>query len=92
MRLVFKDVKEFERWIKDMATSEKHVVYRSEVNEILIVPKRSTRPVTYAYIKVVDANTIKNVVGSLESSGFKVYDVKSIEWADDRSVGLITEK
>mgnify|MGYP000197395717 CR=1 FL=1 len=84
-RLVFNNLEEFEKWIKDFAKPDRYVAYITTDQEHLLVPLRSTRPIIYAYYKGEETTKIKNL---LDSIGIKHYTVQAIEWADDRPVGF----
>jgi len=87
-RFVFDQQKEFERWISENATADKYGVYISGDREILMYPLKTSRPLTYAYYKAVSDEEIKNFKESFISAGYKLYEVKAIEWCDDRPVGV----
>jgi hypothetical protein len=87
-RFVFDQQKEFERWISENATPDKYGVYISRDREILMYPLKTSRPLTYAYYKATDDKEVQGFKERFMVAGFRVYEVKDIEWADDRPVGV----
>lgn len=87
MRFVFKDVNELQKWIDKFVEPKRYDCYTTEENEIIFIPLQSTRPVKYAYAKF-DLKTIEGLMEQLKNNGIDIYKVKSVEWADDRPVGV----
>jgi len=87
MRLVFDKEDEFKRWIERNVSADKYECYVSSELEILLVPLKSTKPIKYAYFKVNTPEELK-IVQEVKKLGVEVYNVKAIEWADDRGVGI----
>lgn len=85
-RFIFKEEKEFQKWIDDHVNSDKYECYITEGNEVVLIPLRSTRPLKYAYIKLT-SETIEAVRQKLTQKGVKIYKA-NVEWADDRPVGV----
>lgn len=52
MRLVFDDLESLKEWIKDNVEQDRYEVYTTE-NEIVFVPVKSTRPIKYAYMRLL---------------------------------------
>jgi len=88
VRYVFNEKKEFLRWISDNVTKEKYQAYLTENREVILVPTRSTRPLEYAYFRCTDSDIEDDVVEKLAKIELKIYNVKSVEWADDRAPGV----
>jgi len=88
MRVVFKELKEFGKWVQEIAKPDKYYVYITEENEIVLVPSKSTRPMTFAYVRVAKEEELKILTTSFEGSGYKVFNVKAFDWHDDRPVGM----
>lgn len=92
MRLVFKELSEFEKWIQNRAPPDRYVVYITDEREIVFVPSRSTRPLTYGYITIPPTregqDKLKLLEDTLTATGYEIYHVKDVEWADDRPVGV----
>jgi len=88
MRLVFKTVEEFLVWVKNNATSEKYTAYKTDYNEYILVPKKSTRPLIYVYYKYNDEAEDKAIQGVLGQLGIKLYLVKTIDWDETKGVGV----
>jgi len=88
MRLVFKERSKFLDWMEDEASPEKYNIFLTEENEIILVPKKSTRPIIYAYYKEFDAKEFDNLKANFSKSSYKVYEVKSVDWDDEKPVGV----
>jgi len=84
-RLVFNDLEQFKTWCKEFLRYGRHVAYVSDIGEIVIVPIRSTKPLVYAYIDLVDKEEAEKVA---EGLGVHVFRVKAVEWSDERPVGV----
>ena len=60
-RKVFGNLEEFKRWIEEVATPERFVFCITEEGEIIAEPTKSTRPLTYAYIRITDAKKVEEM-------------------------------
>lgn len=88
MRLVFDNLDEFKKWFSDNVSSDKYECYITNDGEYILVPTKSTRPLKYGYYKT-DSEALKKEVEELIGKTLKgVYRVKTVEWADDRAVGM----
>lgn len=88
VRHVFDETEEFINWISENVTKEKYKAYQTKEKEIILVPKKSTRPLEYAYMKFSEDKDLKSVIEKLTSKGLRVWRLKAEEWADDRPVGV----
>jgi len=87
-RKVFGNLEEFKRWIEEVATPERFVFCITEDGEIIAEPTKSTRPLTYAYIRITDAKKVEEMERMLKESGFQVWKLKAYEWDTEKAVGV----
>lgn len=52
-RQVFDDVQELEKWCKEFVKRGQYTVYTTSDNELILEPRKSTRPQRFVYIKTV---------------------------------------
>lgn len=86
--MIFAQTEEFKNWVEANVTSTKYECYITDENEILLVPRRSTRPVKYAYYKASSKEEGESIKKGLEAMGLNIFRVKEVEWAEDRAIGL----
>ncbi|MCD6402595.1 hypothetical protein J7L36_01955 [bacterium] len=89
MRLVFKEKEEFQKWIMDqvgLSPSPKYECYITPGDEVVLVPKKSTRPLKYGYAKLTP-EAVEAIKKEVEKLGIKVYRC-DVEWAEDRPIGI----
>jgi len=82
-RIEFADMKQAEKWIKDIAINggkDYHGYYTSD-NELILVPGKSTRPVIYGYIKFAKDDDIVDIQKSLD-----IYCCEKYEWNAERGL------
>jgi hypothetical protein len=71
------------------ATSERYVLYESEEGEILLAPKKSTKPIYYAYIKLeLSGDDLLRVKNLATQQSIQIFAVKNIEWDESKPVGI----
>jgi hypothetical protein len=87
MRLIFKDIEEFKRWIKDNCLPMRYECYITSDNEFILVPIKSTKPIKYAYIKVSNEK-IKELEDYIKAFVNNIYRVDMLEWIEDRAIGV----
>ena len=87
-RKVFGNLEEFKRWIEEVATPERFVFCITEEGEIIAEPTKSTRPLTYTYIRITDAKKVEEMERMLKESGFQVWKLKAYEWDTEKAVGV----
>ncbi|MHA1663478.1 MAG: hypothetical protein ACTSVR_09515 [Candidatus Thorarchaeota archaeon] len=87
-RKVFGNLEEFKRWIEEVATPERFVFCITEEGEIIAEPTKSTRPLTYAYIRITDAKKVEEMEKMLKEAGFQVWKLKAYEWDTEKAVGV----
>jgi len=87
-RVEFSKVEDFNIWLKDHFTPEKYHFYLTSEDEIILVPRRSTQPLTYAYFKSSELE-IKEVLEQLKPlHGVQRYKCKSFSWRVDLPPGV----
>ena len=80
-RLVVKNLKDFQKWVKDFVDPSRHIGFFTQKGEVLIEPLKSTRPLVEAYY---DGENCDEVKKQLVSLGVRVYDVESLDFSLDR--------
>jgi hypothetical protein len=84
-RAVFESVDEFKKWVTDNVNPEKYKAFFTSYNEIILVPRKSTKPIEYGYIQISDAEIMKKTREWLVNNYIKFYyDVKAYEWMDEK--------
>lgn len=83
MRIVFEDISEFKNWINEFVKPGKHSIYITKSNEVVIVPRVSTNPIIYAYMKLSG-----EISGDLLPEEVPKYRIKSFDWKDDVPIGI----
>ena len=73
-------------WCEEHTKEGSHVLYWTGDGEVIVEPKRSTRPLRYAYLKTSKASEIAEEF----SEKFKLtcLHLGSYEWDLDKSVGV----
>jgi len=87
-RKVFGALEEFKRWIAEVATPERFAFYITEEGEIIAEPTKSTKPLTYAYIRITDSKKLEEMEKVLREVGFQVWRLKAYEWDIEKAVGV----
>lgn len=80
MRLVFEVRDEFVKWAGENCDFVRHACYVTNDGEFIIVPKRSTPPVVYAYYKTTDPQDYAIVMQEAQRL-VSITQVKDLEWA-----------
>lgn len=88
VRHIFDETQEFIDWISENVTKEKYKAYQTKEKEIILVPKKSTRPLEYAYMKFSEQKDLESVIKKLTSKGLRVWSLKAEEWDDQKPVGI----
>jgi hypothetical protein len=81
-------VNEFISWIKEYVTEERYKAYMTREKEIILIPRRSTRPLEYAYMKFDKDEKLKKVIEALTAKNIRVWTLKAEEWDDQKPVGV----
>lgn len=79
MRLVFETKDKFVKWIGENCNFASHACYVTNDNEFIIVPKRSTAPVVYAYYKTTNPQDYVIVMQEIQRL-VNITRVKDLEW------------
>lgn len=88
VRLVFEAIDEFEKWIDKHVKPEKYECYVTEYNEVIMVPLVSTRPLKYGYMQLLTPASVEKLEKKLTEMGVEIYKPSSVEWDDDKPVGV----
>jgi hypothetical protein len=87
VRLVFEAIDEFEKWIDKHGKPEKYECYVTKDGEVVMMPTKSTRPVNYGYMQLTSAS-VEKLKKKLAELGVSIFNVRDVEWAEDRPVGV----
>ena len=85
-RFVFSKESEFFSWVVDHFHGDRFEAYVTASNEVIIYPRKSSRPISYAYIQC-STQSVAELVKKLKELGLEIYNVSRVEWADDRMIG-----
>jgi len=67
---------------------DKYVIISTNQNEIIIEPRKSTKPLDFAYMQVANGN-IKEIVNEIvQKYGIKHLHVKRLEWDLEKPPGI----
>jgi hypothetical protein len=86
-RIVFSDATTFLRWVLENATPERYLAYITSEREVVLYPRKATRPLTYAYIRTSEKE-VSDIKNTLLSKELDVFEVERIEWDVEKSVGV----
>jgi hypothetical protein len=84
-RLVFETIDQFKKWIDDNVTKEKYEAYITPKKEVVLVPRKSTRPLKYGYAILTSEGT-REIQRLLGEKGIKIYYAK-VEWDETKTPG-----
>lgn len=87
MRLIFEKFENFKEWLVSIGESlpSRYVAFVTDENEVIIVPKKSTRPIIYGYLQTSE---IEKVMELLNKLGIRVFEVTRVEWDETKPVGI----
>lgn len=85
-RHVFENSEQLKQWCEEFVKEGYYIVYTTAENEIILEPKRSTRPQRYGYLKSVNAE--KLAVEIAEEYNIPYIKLESYEWDLDKSPGV----
>jgi hypothetical protein len=86
-RLVFKDSENFIVWLKTRDL-EKYDFYRTETQELVAAPVRSTQPLMYAVIKFSDMKELKITTDFLAKQHKFIFEVSFFDWDSTKMPGV----
>jgi hypothetical protein len=68
-------------WTEEYVKAKDYALIVTDENEIILEPRKSTRPLDFGYINIKNTNAIKTLAGMLEKLyGLKRIEVKSLGW------------
>ena len=86
-RFIFSSKDEFLRWFNEHASNDRSEVYCIvSSKELLVYPRRTSRPISYAYIKLDSDDEFTKLYKYFEEKRFKVYFVDKVDWDDTKPV------
>ena len=91
-RFVFETVGQLEKWMLENVTADKYNVFITPSNELVCVPRKSTRPLSYAYSKL-SAEEMKRIQRFVEDNMAIASDKKiriyyaRVEWDETKAPG-----
>ena len=83
MRLEFDDINDWTSWVQDFVSKDRHVAFATKSREIIIVPLRSTQPLTLAWMRFASGE-FDGALKVIETKEVKMYILKSFAWRIDR--------
>jgi hypothetical protein len=87
-RLIFEDEKNLREWISNHITPDRYEAYlTTEYNELIIYPRKATRPTTYVYF-TTKPEVLKSLEDDLTTRGVRVYKIARMEWDDTKAIGV----
>ena len=86
-RLIFSDANELINWLKNHDPT-RFDVYVTPENELILIPRKSTRPLLYIYFAGDDTDIKKVMDYLVDRYGyFPYYKVERVEWKEDTPIG-----
>lgn len=82
-RVEFDNKKQADPWIKEFATPKSHYGLHTHKNELILVPRKSTRPVVYARIVHIRG---EDIVKLREVYKLLIVECRDWEWSAERAV------
>jgi hypothetical protein len=93
-RFVFETLEQLERWMLENVTADKYSVFITPANELVCVPRKSTKPLNYGYARL-DVEEIKKIKRFIEENmaidsdkKIRIYYAK-VEWDETRAPGSV---
>lgn len=88
-RAIFVEGEELLKWCGEFVKGGNYIMYLTGKNELILEPRRSTRPLRYAYLKEVSKESADKLVVKIhEKFGIPFMLVSSYEWDVEKSVGV----
>jgi deoxyadenosine/deoxycytidine kinase len=87
-RLIFDDEKSLKEWISTHITPDRFEAYfTTEYNELIIYPRKATRPTTYVYF-TAKLEILKSLIDDLTVRGIPIYKIARMEWDTEKAIGI----
>lgn len=86
-RSICGDTSEFFQWLGVFADPDHYVIVHTYDNELIADPRKTTKPLRYAYFKTSEKNA-ESCVKELIKRGFIVLKQKRYEWDTEKPVGV----
>lgn len=68
-------------WISEYAALKDYMLLVTDENELIIEPRKSTRPLNYGYVHIDDAKAIRELAKQLASSfGLPLLEIQYFRW------------
>jgi hypothetical protein len=68
-------------WADEYVSGKDYVVLMTEENEVILEPRKSTRPLDFGYVKVSDPSAAYELAGKLAVRyGLTLLDIKALAW------------
>jgi hypothetical protein len=68
-------------WTEEYVRGKDYALLVTDEYEVILEPRKSTRPLDFAYISIKDASAIQSLVKELSNKyGLKVIEIKSLGW------------
>jgi predicted transcriptional regulator len=73
-------------WTDEYVQGKDYTLLVTDENEIIIEPRKSTRPLDFGYVCIKDASAIKTLAKQLATRyGLPVLEIKSLGWDTEKS-------
>jgi len=74
------------QWAEEYIRGRYYALLITDENEIIIEPRRSTRPLDFGYISIQDRKALEELASELERRyGLTRIEIKSIGWDTERA-------
>jgi hypothetical protein len=68
-------------WANEYVKGKDYTLLLTDENELIIEPRKSTRPLDYGYVNINDANAIRTLAKQLASSfGLPLLEIQYFRW------------
>ena len=84
-RIEFDFLKQAETWIQKrvIKSNKEYEGYITKNNELILLPKKSTKPLLYCYVSFAD---IKDVTELFKDSSIDIFKCSSFDWNAERGI------
>jgi len=74
------------RWCDEYVRSKDYVILKTDEHEIILEPRKSTRPVDYGYVKLRDSIETDKLAEELSNRyKLKVLEIQALAWDIEKS-------